>query len=76
VQWTKPGPKAAGYYGVDHVGIAPNGLWLSGPTTARINLSTGEIAERISRASMAASFESDELWLIGLDGSVSEYVQS
>lgn len=76
VQWTKPGPKAAGYYGVDHVGIAPNGLWLSGPTTARINLATGEIAERISRASMAASFESDELWLIGLDGSVSEYVQS
>ena len=76
VEWTKPGPKAVGYYGVDRVGTAPNGLWLSGPTTARINPSTGEIAERISRPSMAASFGSNEIWLIGLDGSVSEYAQS
>ncbi len=75
VQWTSPGPMAMGYYGVDHVGVAPNGVWLSGPVTARVDAATGEIAETIRFPSMSASFEHDELWLIGLDGSVSLYAR-
>jgi outer membrane protein assembly factor BamB len=74
VVWTKPGPGFIGRQGSDQVGPAPNGLWLSGPTTARVDLATGDIVETIRVPSESLAFDGGEVWLIELNGSVAKFL--
>ena len=70
VVWTQPGPGFIGNFGLDQLGLAADGIWLSGPTTARLDPATGKIAETIRLASNSAAAGNNELWLVLLDGSV------
>ena len=70
VEWTQPGPGFVGNFGLDQLGIAPDGIWLSGPKTERINPTTGRLEETIRVASTSAAAGDNELWLVQLDGSV------
>ena len=68
--WTQPGPGFIGNFGLDQLGMAADGIWLSGPTTMRIDLASGKVAETIRLASNSAAAGNNELWLVLLDGSV------
>jgi outer membrane protein assembly factor BamB len=73
VEWTQPGPGFIGRQGIDEVGATQAGIWLSGPTTARIDLGSGQIAERITDPSSSVATDRNEVWMIQLDGSVAEF---
>jgi outer membrane protein assembly factor BamB len=73
VEWTQPGPGFIGRQGIDELGVAPSGIWLSGPTTSRIDPGTGQIAERIPVPSSSVATDNGEVWMIQLDGSVAEF---
>lgn len=72
--WTKPGPGFVGRQGMDQLGPASDGIWMSGPTTSRIDLQTGEITDRIHVPSATvATGARDEVWLLELDGTVAKF---
>jgi hypothetical protein len=73
VAWTQPGPGFIGRQGIDELGWTPAGIWLSGPTTARIDPASGQIAERITTPSSSVATGANEVWMIQLDGSVAEF---
>jgi hypothetical protein len=73
VEWTQPGPGFIGRQGIDELGVTPSGIWLSGPTTSRIDPGTGQIAERIPVPSSSVAADRGEVWMIQLDGSVAEF---
>jgi outer membrane protein assembly factor BamB len=73
MEWTQPGPGFIGRQGIDELGVAPTGIWLSGPTTSRIDPGTGQIAERIPVPSSSVATDRGEVWMIQLDGSVAEF---
>lgn len=72
VEWTQPGPGFIGRQGIDELGATPTGIWLSGPTTARIDPATGQTAERILIPSSSVAIDRDEVWMVRLDGSIAE----
>jgi DNA-binding beta-propeller fold protein YncE len=72
-EWTRPGPGFIGPNGIDQIAAVPTGVWLAGPTTARVDPGTGAIAETIHVASISAAADSNEVWLVLLDGSVAEF---
>src|SRR5215472_13981964 len=47
ITWTQPGPGYIGRQGIDQMGPASDGIWMSGPTTSRVDLGTGAIVDRI-----------------------------
>jgi hypothetical protein len=73
MMWTQPGPGFIGTNGLDELGAAPDGVWLSGPTTVRVDPGTGRITERIKVSSTSVAAGADEVWLGLLDGSVAEF---
>jgi DNA-binding beta-propeller fold protein YncE len=73
-EWSTVGPGFLGRPGIDEIGVAPNGLWLSGSSTQRMNPVTGQIAESIAIPSAAVTFGGGELWTLELDGTVTESV--
>ena len=73
LEWTQPGPGFIGRQGIDELGVTPTGIWLSGPTTSRIDPGTGQIAERIPVPSSSVAADRGEVWMIQLDGSVAEF---
>jgi hypothetical protein len=73
VEWSQPGPGFIGRQGIDELGWTPTGIWLSGPTTARIDPASGQIAERIMTPSSSVATDRNEVWMIQLDGSVAEF---
>jgi outer membrane protein assembly factor BamB len=76
VVWRHPGPAFLGRPGVDRIAITDDGIWLSGPSTTRINPQTGEIAGKVAVPSMAVAATGGELWLVELDGSIAELRRS
>jgi outer membrane protein assembly factor BamB len=72
-EWTQPGPGFIGRQGIDELGVTPTGIWLSGPTTSRVDPGTGQIAERIPVPSSSVATDHGEVWMIQLDGSVAEF---
>lgn len=73
VEWSQPGPGFIGRQGIDQIAAAPDGIWMDGPTTARIDPATGLIAERLPVISTSVAADANELWLVHIDGSVGEY---
>ena len=71
--WSEPGPGFIGRQGIDQLGLAPNGIWMSGPTTARVDLATGGIVETIRTPSSSVASDGGEVWLIELNGSVAKF---
>jgi outer membrane protein assembly factor BamB len=73
VEWTQPGPGFIGRQGIDELGASSTGVWLSGPTTARIDPATGQIADRIPTPSSSVTAAENEIWLMQLTGSAAEF---
>ena len=73
VTWSQPGPGFIGRQGIDQIAAAANGVWMSGPTTARIDLATGAIAEKILVPSSSVAVGGGQVWLMRLDGSAAEF---
>ena len=73
MSWTQPGPGFIGRQGIDQLGPAANGIWMSGPTTARVDLSTGAIVDTIKVPSETVAAGDGEVWMIELDGSVAKF---
>jgi outer membrane protein assembly factor BamB len=73
VEWTQPGPGFIGRQGIDELGASSTGVWLSGPTTARIDPATGQIADRIPSPSSSVTAAENEIWLMQLTGSAAEF---
>jgi outer membrane protein assembly factor BamB len=73
VEWTRPGPGFIGRQGIDELGAGPTGIWMSGPTTARIDLVSGQIADRIMTPSSSVAADGNEVWMIQLNGTVAEF---
>lgn len=73
VEWTQPGPGFIGRQGIDELGWTPTGIWLSGPTTARVDTTSGQIAERIMTPSSSVATGRNEVWMVQLDGSIAEF---
>jgi len=71
-EWTRSGPGFLGRPGIDALGVAPNGFWLGGSSTERMDSATGQIVETVPIASAAVAYDRGELWLLELDGSVAE----
>ena len=74
VTWKAPGPGFIGRQGIDQLGPAQDGVWMSGPVTARVDLSTGQIADRIMMPSETVAAGDGEVWLVELNGSVAKFV--
>jgi hypothetical protein len=72
IEWGRSGPGFLGRPGIDALGVAPYGFWLSGSPTERMDPATGEIVETLPIASAAVAFDRGELWLLELDGSVAK----
>src|SRR5713101_5280535 len=72
-EWTQPGPGFIGRQGIDELGASATGVWLGGPTTARVDPATGQIAERISTPSSSVTADSSEVWVMELAGSATEF---
>jgi outer membrane protein assembly factor BamB len=66
VEWTQPGPGFIGRQGIDALGASPNGIWLSGPTTARI-------VDRIPSPSSSVTASDNEVWVMQITGSAAEF---
>jgi outer membrane protein assembly factor BamB len=73
LEWTQPGPGFIGRQGIDELGASSSGIWLSGPTTARIDPATGQIADRITSPSSSVTAAENEVWLMQLTGSAAEF---
>ncbi len=73
VVWSQPGPGFIGRQGIDEIGATTNGVWMDGPTTARVDLATGAIAERILVPSSGVATDGGQIWLNRLDGSIAEF---
>ena len=73
VVWTQPGPGFIGRQGIDQLGPAANGIWMSGPTTARVDLASGQIVDKISVPSASVASADGEVWVMRLDGSVAKF---
>ncbi len=76
VDWKQPGPGFLGPAGIDQLGLTRDGLWLSGPTTIRIDPRTGQTLETLRATSASVAAATNELWLVLLDGTVAEYKRS
>jgi hypothetical protein len=72
-EWTQPGPGFIGRQGIDELGASATGVWLSGPTTARVDPATGQIAERIPTPSSSVTADSSEVWVMQLTGNATEF---
>lgn len=73
ITWSQPGPGFIGRQGIDELAPTTGGVWMSGPTTARIDLTTGAIAERIMVPSSSVAAGDGQVWLLRLDGSAAEF---
>jgi hypothetical protein len=73
VEWSEPGPGFIGRQGIDELGATTTGIWMSGPTTARIDPGTGVIAEKILIPSASVAADGTAVWLMELNGSVGEF---
>ena len=73
VEWTQPGPGFIGRQGIDELGASPAGVWLGGPTTARVDPATGQVAERILTPSSSVTTDNNEVWVMQLAGSAAEF---
>ncbi len=74
VAWSQVGPGFVGRFGIDQMAVSRGGIWLGGPTaTVRLDQRTGQTAETIPVASSSVAAEGNELWLVQLDGMVSEF---
>ncbi len=73
VEWTQLGPGFVGRQGIDELGATSTGIWLSGPTTARVDLATGQVAERILATSSSVTAGRGEVWAMLLTGTAAEY---
>lgn len=73
VTWTQGGPGFIGRQGIDQLGVADNGIWMSGPVTARVDLGTGETVDKIMVPSSSVAAGNGEVWMIMLDGSVAKF---
>ena len=71
--WSQPGPGFIGRQGIDEISAVPNGVWMSGPTTARVDAASGVIAEKILVPSSSVAAGDGQVWLMRLDGSVGEF---
>jgi hypothetical protein len=72
--WSQPGPGFIGRQGVDQIGAAPNGIWMSGPSTARIDPGTGQIVDKIPIPSASVATGGQQIWLVELTGQIAEFV--
>ena len=73
--WSAPGPGFIGRQGIDQMGPADDGVWMSGPTTSRVDLSTGRIVDRIHIPSETVASGNGEVWLVEVNGSVAKLVR-
>jgi hypothetical protein len=73
VDWSQPGPGFIGRQGIDELGATTAGIWMSGPTTVRIDPGSGVIAERIRVPSTSVTADGTEVWLMELNGSVDKF---
>ena len=71
--WTEPGPGFIGRQGIDGVGAVPDGIWMSGPVTSRVDLSTGQIVDRIPMPSETVAAAGGEVWIVELNGSIAKF---
>jgi hypothetical protein len=76
VEWKQPGPGFLGPAGIDELGLTKDGLWMSGPSTVRIDPTSGRTVETLRTTSASVAAAPNELWLVLLDGSVAEYRRS
>jgi hypothetical protein len=74
IEWTMPGPGFIGRQGIDQLGPAPDGIWMSGPTTSRVDLSTGRVVDTLPIPSETVAAGGGEVWVVELDGSVAKFV--
>jgi outer membrane protein assembly factor BamB len=72
VVWRRPDTAFLGRPGIDQMAVTDEGIWLSGPSTARLDSQTGLVAGKIAVASTAVAASGNELWLVELDGSIAE----
>lgn len=73
VGWNAPGPGFIGRQGIDEIGVVSNGVWMSGPTTSRVDLATGQVVERIPMPSETVAAADGEVWLVELNGSIAKF---
>lgn len=73
IVWSQPGPGFIGRQGIDELGPAADGIWMSGPTTSMVDLSDGKIVDRIRVPSASVAAEGGAVWMIELDGSVAKF---
>ena len=71
--WTAPGPGFIGRQGIDEMGPVSNGMWMSGPTTSRVDLASGQVVERIPMPSETVAASDGEVWLVELNGSIAKF---
>jgi DNA-binding beta-propeller fold protein YncE len=71
--WSQPGPGFIGRQGIDQLGPASNGIWMSGPTTARVDLATGVVTDTIRKPSATVAAADGEVWMVELNGMVAKY---
>jgi sugar lactone lactonase YvrE len=76
VEWQQPGPGFLGPAGIDQLGLTKDGIWMSGPSTVRIDPKTGQTLETLRTTSASVAAAPNELWLVLLDGSVAAYKRS
>jgi hypothetical protein len=72
IEWSTSGPGFLGRPGIDELGVASDGIWLSGSSTERMDPRTGRILESIQIGSAAVAVSDGRLWLLELDGTVTE----
>jgi hypothetical protein len=71
--WTQSGPGFIGRQGIDQLGIAANGVWVSGPTTVLFDAEKGQVIDRIQVPSTAVAADGGEVWLLEVDGSIGKF---
>ena len=71
--WSQPGPGFVGRQGVDELGPSASGIWMSGPTTALVDLGSGEIVDRIRVPSASVAAAGGDVWMVELDGSIAKF---
>ncbi len=73
IAWTAPGPGFIGRQGIDELGTVTDGVWMSGPTTSRVDLATGQVVDRIQMPSETVAAADGEVWLVELNGSIAKF---
>jgi hypothetical protein len=73
VDWKEVGYAFIGRPGIDELGATRDGIWLSGPTTVRIDTATGRVTAKIEVISQSVAAVGNEVWLVEIDGSVSKF---